>query len=104
MRNRLKLHEELQELGIVNAKQIYFQPPESIKLKYPCIIYHLTGVNVQHADDTKYLSKNRYTLTIISTDPDNDIAEKIVEHFPYSRFDRRYRAENLYHDSVELFY
>ena len=37
MDRRLQLHEEL--CSVLGSRNVYFQPPETIKLTYPCIIY-----------------------------------------------------------------
>ena len=37
MASRLNLHNSLIEA--LGTKSVYFQPPESVKLVYPCIIY-----------------------------------------------------------------
>lgn len=104
MGSRLDLHSDLVSLGAVGSKQIYYQPPASIKLTYPCIIYKKSDINTRYADNMAYKAINRYDITIISRDPDNTIADEIIEAFPYARFDRRYTAENLYHDILEIYY
>ena len=104
MGSRLELHSDLIALNAVDSKQIYFQPPASIKLKYPCIIYKKDRIYNRNADNLMYNAFNRYSITSISLDPDNAIAEDIMKAFSYARFDRRYVADNLYHDVVELYY
>lgn len=88
---------------ILGSKYVYFQPPESIKLKYPCIIYSLADIYTRNADDMHYSMQKVYTVSVISRDPDNTIAETILE-MPKTRFDRRYVADNLYHDILTLYY
>ncbi len=88
---------------ILGSKYVYFQPPESIKLKYPCIIYSLADIYTRNADDRHYSMQKVYTVSVISRDPDNTIAETILE-MPKTRFDRRYVVDNLYHDILTLYY
>ena len=88
---------------ILGSKYVYFQPPESIKLKYPCIIYSLADIYTRNADDRHYSMQKVYNVSVISRDPDNTIAESILE-MPKTRFDRRYVADNLYHDILTLYY
>lgn len=88
---------------ILGSKYVYFQPPETIKLKYPCIIYSLADIYTRNADDRHYSMQKVYTVSVISRDPDNTIAETILE-MPKTRFDRRYVADNLYHDILTLYY
>ena len=102
MNNRLSLHDELIEVS--GLQNVYFQPPESIKLKYPCVTYHKAAKINRYADDIRYAGYDRYDITIISRDPDNDLADKLLSHFRYCAFARRYTADNLYHDALELYY
>lgn len=43
MANRLNLHEEFATL--LGSNNVYFQPPESVKLNYPCIKYSRVGID-----------------------------------------------------------
>ena len=99
---RLKLHEELCE--ILGSRNVYFQPPESVRLKYPCIIYSRSTGDVQHADNRPYIINIRYELTLISKDPDSEYITKIQEHFPTCRLDRHFTSDNLNHETFDLYY
>ncbi len=101
METRLDLHSQFEE--ILGSKNVYFQPLETIKLKYPCIIYSLSDIYTRNADDMHYTMQKVYNITVISRDPDNKIAESIME-LPRTRFDRRYVTDNLYHDILTLYY
>lgn len=101
MGTRLELHELLcKKLG---SRNVYFQPPESIRLKYPAIVYHLSKVNSMKADDTGYINHRRYEAKLITRDPDNTIIDDILK-IPYCSFDRQYIADNLYHDCFDIYY
>ena len=88
---------------ILGSSNVYFQPPETLKLKYPCIIYSLSDIYARSADDSHYSMQKAYTITVISRDPDNAIAESLLA-YPKTRFDRRYVVDNLYHDILTLYY
>lgn len=100
-RPRLELHEILQ--SILPDGKIYFQPPENVKLTYPCIIYKLANIDTIKADDIKYLKHKQYEVTLIHRDPDNTIYETI-EELPYCDFDRSFVSDNLYHYAFTLFF
>ena len=102
MARRLQLQSEL-EL-VLGSEEVNYQPPESIKLKYPCINFSKNAGDILRANDQIYRSLTGYTLIVISRDPDNTIAEDIVKHFKYCRFIRRFVIDNLYHDLLELYY
>lgn len=94
MENRLHLHDKLVSIPGLNG--VYFQPPENLKLSYPCAVYSLSSKDVRFANNRKYLTMDRYTVTIISRNPDEP-ARSYLDSFPYSSFDRAYPADNLHH-------
>ena len=72
---RLKLHEQLVE--ILGSRNVYFQPPANRKIEYPCIKYELANIGETFADNLLYWSKKRYRVTIIDTNPDSLIPDKL---------------------------
>lgn len=102
MASRLNLHEEL--CALLGARSVYFQPPESVKLTYPCIVYSRSGADVDYAENKMYNMTYQYSVQIISKDPDNDFAEKMMSQFPMCRYSRRFVMDNLYHDNLTLYY
>lgn len=102
MADRLSLQIDFET--ILGSKNVYFQPPESVKLKYPCIVYSLSGVNKQNANDHMYKSINEYEVTVIDPDPESRIHHDILAYFPMCRFDRPFVSENLYHNILTLYY
>ena len=109
MNRRLQLQEFLESangLAIdprTNRSAVYFQPPPSVKLVYPCIIYVLDKIDIKHANDKPYLNKNCYSVTIIDKDPDSEIPDMFL-NVPLCKFDRSYTADNLNHWVFSLFY
>lgn len=102
MGSRLELHEELCEL--LGSRNVYFQPPESKKIEYDCIVYHRSGYNVKNANDNKYLLNDRYELEYIYRNPDSDLTKQIIKHFMYCRHDRHFVSDNLNHETFDLYY
>lgn len=98
---RLELHEKLCE--ILGSRNVYFQPPESIKMKYPCIRYVRSGTNTEYADNKAYRKLKQYTITVIDRDPDSELIDRVLE-LPFSSFSRHYVADNLNHDVSVLYY
>lgn len=92
--DRLDLHEKLVE--ILGSRNVYFQPPSSLRLTYPCIVYKLQDIDEKFANDKLYIRKKRYIITIIDTNPDSLIPDKIAQ-LPLTTFDRYYPADNLNH-------
>lgn len=102
MERRLELHEKFcQILGSGNA---YFQPPESVKLKYDAIVYSIKDRNDIKADDRQYRYMVGYSVMLIYRDPDSDLPEQLMDSFTHIRHDRSYAVDNLYHDLFTLYY
>lgn len=102
MDRRLELHEKLCE--ILGSRNVYFQPPETVKLQYPCIIYSLSNIDVKHADDKIYTHRNRYMVMVVCKSPDDKTHENLMYEFPYCSFDRAYTADNMNHRVLTLYY
>lgn len=88
---------------ILGLRNVYFQPPESTRLVYPCIMYSLSSDDDRFADDTRYKNLRRYSLTVVDKNPDSQIPERI-KTLPYCSFDRFYTADNLNHFAFSLYY
>lgn len=102
MASRESLSNELRAL--LGSTNVYFQPPESTKIKYPCIIYNLDTGDTQFADNKPYTFTRRYQITYICKDPDSDTIDKIAKHFPRIVFDRHFASDNLNHYTYKLYY
>lgn len=101
MANRLELQSKFEEL--LNSRNVYYQPPESIRMSYTAIKYSRSDVNVRHADNTAYSKKTKYEVIVIARDPDDPVIEKLLE-LPYCSYDRHYVSDNLHHDVLTLYY
>lgn len=101
MAQRLELQAFLVEL--LGSGNVYFQPPPSVKMRYPCIIYKRNNVKTAFADNKPYKYKTRYQIIIVDVNPDSNIPEKIKK-LPLSSYDRFYTADNLNHDVYNLFF
>ena len=101
MASRLELHEKLCEL--LGSRNVYFQPPESVKMRYPAIVYDRSDIQPHFANNVVYRSLIQYDLTIITDDPDSVLIEE-VSALPLCRYDRHYTSDNLHHDVFKLYY
>ena len=101
MASRLELHEEL--VNILGSRNVYFQPPESIKIKYPAIIYSRSDIDNTFADNGVYLQDYAYQITVIDSNPDSEI-DKRMSLFPKTNFNRHFTSDNLNHDVFTTYY
>lgn len=100
--NRLELHEKLCE--VLKSRNVYFQPPESIKMTYPCVVYSLHGIDTKKADNKIYGYKKCYTIIYITPDSGDTLYDDFVKRFELSRFENYYRANGLNHYTITLYY
>lgn len=101
MASREDLQARLEEL--LESKNVYYQPPENIKMNYPAIVYSKSNIWNRRANDKIYRKMTRYDIVVIDRRPDNPVIDKILE-LPYCSYDRQYKSNNLNHDSLTLYY
>lgn len=88
---------------ILGSRNVYFQPPENLKLKFPCIVYELDSIEKREADNAKYQLNNRYTLTYIDSDPESDVPYELL-NLEYTSFDRAFVSDNLNHWVISIYF
>ena len=96
---------DLQDIfkSILGSGNVYFQPPASVKLKYPCIIYELSNAQSLFANDKPYTHHLRYDVIVIDRNPDSEIPGKVAM-LPKCSFGRHYTMDNLYHTVYNIYY
>lgn len=101
MASRLQLQTLLEE--ILGSNNIYYQPPETIRMQYPAIVYSLNSIDNNNADDAPYIQSRSYEIILIERDPDSETINKL-SRLPMCRFNRHYKADNLNHYVFTLYY
>lgn len=101
MGRRLNLHEVLCEA--LGSRDVYFQPPESIKMNYPAIVYERQSRDATPADNIEYLGAWVYQLTLIDKNPDSPILDRVL-NLPSTRYVRSFKSDNLNHDVFLITY
>lgn len=101
MSSRLDLHTILEK--ILGSRNVYFQPPSSVRMQYPAIVYSRKDIERRSADDGVYRKLPSYELVLVDKNPDSKFVEKILD-LPYCSFDRHYESDNLNHDVFTLYF
>ena len=101
MGRRLDLDSQLRSL--LGSDNVYFQPPESIVLKYPCIIYKRESNDVKFADGAPYAIRRKYSLLLIDRNPDTTLPDTISA-LPLCKPGSFYQFENLNHYPFTIYY
>lgn len=101
MASRLDLQDMLE--NILGSRNVYYQPPSSVQMAYPAIVYSRSEIDNSHADNSVYKQSNVYEIIVIDEDPDSDVVVEISK-LPRCRYDRHYVSDNLNHDVFTLYY
>lgn len=101
MGQRLQLQSLFEEL--LGSRNVYFQPPANVSLKYPCIIYARDAADTKFSDNSPYSFTKRYQVTIIDQDPDSQIPNNIAK-LPMTNFSRFFVVDDLNHDIYNLYF
>ena len=101
MASRLELQSKFED--VLGSRNVYFQPPSSVRMQYPAIVYSRKDIEGRFANDKIYRKLPCYEAILIDKDPDSEFIDKILD-LPYCSFDRHYEADNLNHDVFTIFY
>ena len=101
MPNRLELQTMLEEK--LNSPNVYYQPPSSVNMKYPAIVYAKDSIDKLSANNEAYSLANRYQITVIDKKPDNEVINELLK-LPYCSFNRHYVSDNLNHDVLTIYW
>lgn len=102
MASRLNLQTELEE--ILGSRNVYFQPPSSVRMQYDAIRYELSGKDLKRADNKIYRNTNRYDGVIITRKSDSVLPDRLLAHFEMCSFGSPYTADNLNHFPFTIYY
>lgn len=100
MDKRIKLQYFLEELA--GNRNVYFQPPESVKLRFPAIVYSRDGIENTHANNRVYGQSTMYQITVIDADPDSEIVKKL-SMLPNCHYEAHFVVDNRNHDRFNLY-
>lgn len=101
MGTRLELQTLLETL--VGSQNVYFQPPPTLSMNYPCIVYKINNEKVSFADNKPYKHTKRYLITVIDKNPDSILPDKISK-LSMSSFDRHMTVNGLNHYIYNLYF
>lgn len=99
---RLEFDKELR--SVLGNNNVYFEPPATIQMKYPCIIYSVDRVKTFRADNDAYINNRAYQVISVTTNPDTDIVEDMLDSFKHCYFERRYKSDGLIHDVFTIYF
>lgn len=99
-RTRIELHKELEEAFGCKA---YYQPPESLKLTYPCIVYAIERFETRKANNANYLINERYKVSYLHKDVDDSTVKSVLRIFNKMSHAQHYKTNGVYNDVYYLY-
>ena len=100
MASRLNLQTKFEEL--LGSRNVYYQPPASVKMQYPAIVYKRKNIETRFASNVVYMQSPCYEVVLIDKNPDSVFIDKILQ-IPYCSYDRHYTSDNLNHDVFTIY-
>lgn len=85
------------------CSNVYYEPEENAKIKYPCIIYERSGGETTFSNNRPYSFDYAYKVTIISKDPDDRLVEELASTQENCTLSRPYKADGLYHNVFTVY-
>lgn len=101
MVDRPELQTKLEEL--LGNENVYYQPPASVQMKYPAIVYSRSNIENKFANNLVYSQAIAYQVTVISNKPDCEAVTKLSK-MPLCKFVRHFTSDKLHHDVFTLYY
>jgi hypothetical protein len=89
--------------GLLGSRNVYFQPPTNVVMRYPAIVYNRDYQSVFFADNRPYHRRLRYQVTVIDPDPDSLIPDRVAE-LPLTTLVRHFTLDQLNHDIYDVYF
>ena len=106
LNRRDQFDEELREIQktCLGYHNTYFGPIEGTRLKYDCVIYKMTTMDENKANNKTYVNRPVYDVTVISRNPETPVPWAIQNHFERCSPGKFFVTENLYHFPFTIIY
>lgn len=96
-----KLQAKFEE--ILGSRNVYYNPPASVKMRYPAIVFSRGKIEKKNANNAAYMQSHRYEVTVIDRNPDCKYIEEVLR-LPMCTYDRHFVSDNLHHNTFTLYY
>lgn len=106
LERRDKFDQELREIQIkcLGYHNTYFGVTEGTRLKYDCIVYKVSAMNENKANNKTYVNRPVYDVTVISRDSESPVPWAIQNHFERCSPGKFFMTDNLYHYPFTIIY
>lgn len=84
------------------SMHVSFQPDENSQIQYPHIVYSRDPAYKLHADNIRYLHRDKYKMTYIDRKPDSLVLDEL-EKRPYCSHTASFVEDGLYHHVFDIY-
>lgn len=95
MADRKDFHKKLEQAF---GCKCYFQPPETLKLTYPCVVYAFERFDTRRANNLNYIINERYKISFLHKDADNGTVKQVMRKFEKIAHVQHYITNGVYND------
>lgn len=88
--------------GILGSGEVYYEPPETVKMSYPAIVYSRSNFDGKNADNIRYMAFDKYEVTYIHKQPEDDVLERLLAFGSFFH-NRSFTSDDLYHDVFTIY-
>jgi hypothetical protein len=88
---------------ITELTNVYYDPPESVLMEYPAIVYKKTNMPARYANNKKYIKRLAFEVKVIAEDADTKYVD-LINDMDFSHYDRHYVAYDLHHDVFTIIF
>lgn len=88
---------------VCKIPNVYYEPPEKIKMVYPCIRFQRRRFESMRADNRPYIVTQSFDVTLIYREPDSPLPRRVASLPLMISHDRHYTADNLSHDAYIVY-
>lgn len=91
---------------IHDTKNVYYNPPSSIQMKFPCFRFEMNNTDIKYADNVSYMRTKRWTITYISRDVEDidPVIKEMLDAFKYCTQETQFKSDNLQHVVFNLYF
>lgn len=90
--------------AIPNVKRVYYEPPDNVRMEYPCVRINRKSMNQRYANNKVYMFTPAYDIYYITKESDDPMTEKFMREFEMIRHNRTYHKDNLRYEVYTLYF
>lgn len=101
MRTRADFNRYLEEHTVPG--RVYFQAPESTTLKTPYVVYDISSIDGQFADDLRYRVNAKYSVQLVTKNADDPVLYELLK-LRFTTLDNHFVVDRLHHYQFTMYF